>query len=53
MADSDIDFERVIIDPIYRRQVIDRLKEEASAEVRHDVAESIDAMQKSSSDSAA
>lgn len=53
MADSDIDFERVITDPIYRRQVIERLKAEASAEVRHDVAQNIDAMHKRSSDSAA
>ena len=53
MADPDIDFERVVTDPIYRRQVIERLKEEASAEVRRDVAQSIDTMQKRSSDSAA
>ncbi len=44
MADSEIDFERVITDPIYRRQVIEPLKAEASGDVRREVARSIEAM---------
>ncbi len=43
MADSEIDFERVITDPIYRRQVIEQLKAEASGDVRREVARSIEA----------
>ena len=53
MADPEIDFELVVADPIYRRKVIEQLKAEASAETRRDVAQSIDAMHKRSSDSAA
>lgn len=53
MADPDIDFERVITDPVYRRQVIERLKAEASAEARREVDRSIEAMPKRSTDSAA
>lgn len=53
MADPEIDFERVITDPIYRRQVIEQLKAEASDDVRREVAESIEALDKRSSGSAA
>ncbi len=53
MADPEIDFERVITDPIYRRKVIEQLKAEASSDVQRDVAQSIEAMNKRSSDSAA
>lgn len=48
MADSDIDFERVITDPIYRRKVIEQLKTEAPEEARRDVEESIKAMRERS-----
>jgi hypothetical protein len=53
MADPEIDFERVITDPAYRRQVIERLKAEASDDDRGEVARNIEALQKRSSDSAA
>ncbi len=53
MAEPEIDFERVITDPVYRRQVIEQLKAEASAEVRREDAQSIEAMDKRASDSAA
>jgi len=30
MSDEDIDLDRVVVDPTYRREVIDYLKKEAS-----------------------
>lgn len=48
MADPEIDFERVITDPIYRRKVIEQLKAEASGDVRREVARSAEAMRKRS-----
>lgn len=53
MAEPEIDFERVITDPIYRRQVIEQLKAEASDKLRREDARSIEDMPKRSSDSAA
>ncbi len=53
MADPKIDFERVITDPIYRRQVIEQLKTEATGDAQREVAQSIKALDKHSSDSAA
>jgi len=53
MADPEIDFERVITDPIYRRKVIEQLKAEASSDAQREVAQSIEAIQKRSSNSAA
>ena len=44
MLDDDIDFERVVSDPAYRRAVIDFLKagEDISAETSGDIDESAD-----------
>jgi len=48
MADPEIDFERVITDPIYRRKVIEQLKTEAPEEARREVAKSIKVMRERS-----
>ena len=53
MGKSEIDFERVITDPLYRRKVIEDLKSETFEEAKNEAANNVELIQNRTTGSAA